>query len=624
MQKCWVHEVSRVFADRLINDEDNKWFHNLTIDLMSRSFRCALEFDDLFGENKVIMSDILKIDAPVRLYEHITDRAKLMKAIKGYLEEFNISSSVKMNLVFFEDAILHLMKILRSLRNSRGNIMLIGVGGSGKQSLLKLGSSIYQMAFKQIEIVKGYGVNNFREFIKELMFETGVQGNAITFCMTDTQILTETFLEDLNNILNTGEIPNLMAAEDKDKINNDLRNVITDARKVETTDLCQQLFIDRVREFFHIALCMSPVGDSLRVRCRKFPSLVNCCTLDWFSRWPADALLYVSRAFLKDLDLPSDEIRENISQMCMKIHTSVEDASDRFYDELRRRVYTTPKSYLDLISLYMNVLGKKRKEIGVNRSRLANGLTTLKKTNERIAQLRVDITEMLPKLAKANEELAITLTQVNKDKAIADEKDRVVSAEAEIVDKAAAEAKVIKDEADADLASALPILENAKAIVDSLDKNAIVEIKALNNPPSAVEMVMQCVMFMLGEKDLKWSSILIYIKDPGQFIKRVQTFDVTSMSEKLLKKVRDDYFKKPDFNPEIVKGKSVPAGKLCSWALALSQYQAVNKNIIPKKQKAAEMDKMLKEQQAILDKKLGELKIVKDKVAELVANADRL
>lgn len=120
-------------------------------------------------------------------------------------------------------------------------------------------------------------------------------------------------MEDLNNILNTGEIPNLMLAEDKDKIQNDLRTVITDTRKVETNDQCNTLFIDRVREYFHIALCMSPVGDTLRVRCRKFPSLVNCCTLDWFSRWPEDALLYVSRVFLKNLELPSDEIRENLA-----------------------------------------------------------------------------------------------------------------------------------------------------------------------------------------------------------------------------------------------------------------------------------------------------------------------
>jgi dynein heavy chain len=218
MQRLWANEVSRVFGDRLINSEDSKWFTDITMDMLGRSFRSALEFDDLFGEKKVIWSDILKIDAAMRLYEEVKDMPKLLKVMNTYLEEFNISSSVKMNLVFFEDAILHLMKILRALRQPRGNIMLIGVGGSGKQSLIKLGSYIYNMEFKQIEIVKGYGVNNFREYVKEMMFTTGVNGTAIAFTMTDSQILSETFLEDLNNVLNTGEIPNLMQSEDKDRL----------------------------------------------------------------------------------------------------------------------------------------------------------------------------------------------------------------------------------------------------------------------------------------------------------------------------------------------------------------------------------------------------------------------
>jgi len=126
---------------------------------------------------------------------------------------------------------------------------------------------------------------------------------------------------------------------------------------------------------------MSPVGDTLRIRCRKFPSLVNCCTLDWFSRWPEEALLFVSRAFLKNLELPSEEVRSNLAEMCMIIHTSVETISEQFFNELRRRVYTTPKSYLDLISLYLNIFDKKRVEVNANRNRLANGLTTLKNTN---------------------------------------------------------------------------------------------------------------------------------------------------------------------------------------------------------------------------------------------------
>lgn len=198
------------------------------MELLSRSFRSGMEFDDIFGERKVMWSDLLKIDASQRLYEEMKDMPKILKILGGFLEEYNISSSIVMNLVFFEDAVMHIIKILRALRQPRGNIMLIGVGGSGKQSLIKLASYIYNMEFKQIEIVKGYGVTNFRDFVKEMMFKTGITGTSIAFTMTDSQILNETFLEDLNNVLNTGEIPNLMLAEDKDKIIGDIRVAITD------------------------------------------------------------------------------------------------------------------------------------------------------------------------------------------------------------------------------------------------------------------------------------------------------------------------------------------------------------------------------------------------------------
>lgn len=82
-------------------------------------------------------------------------------------------------------------------------------------------------------------------------------------------------------------------------------------------------------------------------------------------------MLYVSSTFLKDLELPSEEVRHSLSEMCMVIHTSVEEEADLFYAELRRKVYTTPKSYLDLINLYLNTLDSKRYEYNINRNRLA-------------------------------------------------------------------------------------------------------------------------------------------------------------------------------------------------------------------------------------------------------------
>lgn len=128
--------------------------------------------------------------------------------------------------------------------------------------------------------------------MKKILFKSGVENEQISFIFTDFQIAYEGFLEDINNLLNTGEIPNLYEKKEEiDELYNSLRIL---ASKLKITDSSSErlwsLYIEKVRENLHILLCMSPVGESLRIRCRKFPSLVNCCTLDWFPPWPSDAL----------------------------------------------------------------------------------------------------------------------------------------------------------------------------------------------------------------------------------------------------------------------------------------------------------------------------------------------
>ena len=99
---------------------------------------------------------------------------------------------------------------------------------------------------------------------------------------------------------------------------------------------------------------MSPVGDQLRIRCRNFPSLVNCCTLDWFDNWPQEALRTVSEQFLtaNEMITHNTELRQGILEMFPKVHGSVQELADKFYEEQKRRVYITPKTYLDALNLF--------------------------------------------------------------------------------------------------------------------------------------------------------------------------------------------------------------------------------------------------------------------------------
>jgi len=309
--------------------------------------------------------------------------------------------------------------------------------------------------------------------------------------------------------------------------------------------------------------------------------------------------------------------------MCMLIHTSVEEKSDKFYEELRRRVYTTPKSYLDLISLYTNVLEMKRAEKNANKNRLSQGLHKLNETNSQIADLRVTLEAAAPVLKEKEITLAETLKKVAADSAEANAQEAVVLQEKEVVMVQYNEAEAIREDVESDLAAAQPELDKAKAAVNSLDKNSIVEMSSFTTPPAAVAQVMEPIMLLLDKKK-DWDHAKKEMKNTEAFLQSLKTFDVSKVTEGTLKKVRNGYISKQDFNPDFIGKKSVPAGALCRWVIALDSYQKVFKNIVPKKEKLAIVSKQAAEAKATLDEKLAQVKEVKDKVAELQAQADAL
>ena len=93
-----------------------------------------------------------------------------------------------MQLVIFGDAMLHVVKIARVLRQPSGHALLLGVGGSGRQSLTRLATFISGYLLYQIEIAKGYGMNEWRDNVKECLLVAGVKNKPIVFLFNDTQV----------------------------------------------------------------------------------------------------------------------------------------------------------------------------------------------------------------------------------------------------------------------------------------------------------------------------------------------------------------------------------------------------------------------------------------------------
>jgi len=116
-----------------------------------------------------------------------------------------------MNLVLFVQAMEHISRIARIIKQPVGSALLVGVGGSGKQSLAKLSSFILSHDVFRIVVTSSYGVESLKEDIKIMFTKTGAAGNQLLFILTDAQITNDKFLVFINDILSTGSIPELFA-----------------------------------------------------------------------------------------------------------------------------------------------------------------------------------------------------------------------------------------------------------------------------------------------------------------------------------------------------------------------------------------------------------------------------
>ena len=475
--RLWAHECMRVFHDRLIDQDDQKYFKELLIELVQAQLSQSWDYDEVFEDGHIMFGDYLKMGATGedRVYEELKDLKQFNSLLDEYLFEYNMATPVQMNLVFFRDAMEHISRLARVLRLDKGNAMLVGVGGSGKQSCTRLASHMAEYKCIGIELKKGYSIASFRDDLKALFDTAGVQGTPTTFLLVDTQIVNESMLEDVNGILNTGEVPGMYANDEKEAIMQEMRPVCEKLGIPATKDSCWNLFVKRVQNNLHIVLAMSPVGAAFSRRCRLFPSLISCTTIDWYIRWPDDALLSVAQKKFADdgTDFGTEEIAASLAEMCVIVHQSTQEMAANFFDELSRRYYITPKSYLDLIALYIDAFKEKTAEKQKAKDRLENGLNKLKECEALVEEMEKTMAALAPVLKEKAEATAELLKVVAVDQAEAEKLAVVVNGEAAVAKEQAAAVKIIADDAQADLDKALPALESAVAALSALNKNDI-------------------------------------------------------------------------------------------------------------------------------------------------------
>ena len=602
--RLWAHEATRIFHDRLTDEADREWWWGLLKELLGGYWA-----EDLRG---LLFCDFERDD---RFYAEVNDYEKVVRIAYASQDSYCKTYKQSLDLVLFRNAVEHFTRIARIIRLPRGSALLVGVGGSGRQSLSTIAAHISGIRLSKIAISKNYDLSEFRNDLRVLLMESGCHGRPIAFFVTDTQIIDEAMLEDLNNLLNTGEVPNLLQPEDVDTIIPVVGDIARERGLPDTRGALLSLFVQRCRVYLKIILAVSPVGGRFRERLRRFPSLVNCMTIDWFTAWPNEALKGVaSKTLSKIPSIQGSDLLAPLADLCVFIHQDVKQKSEEFLIEQNRHNYTTPTSYLALLASYDEMLQAFSQKTEDSLSKYSNGLQRIYSTQKIVDQLKEELRVMQPELEKASIETTALMETVESEQIEAEHLRETCKQSEEATQSIMLEAQRIKDECQAGLDIAMPAFYSAIDALKSLNKSDIIEIRSMTSPPSRVKLVIEAVQLLLNEKP-GWDSAKKMMAQSG-FIERLREYDKDNIPSTILVPLQA-FIENAEFQPDIIKKSSVAAMSLCLWVRALNHYSAVSKDIEPKKEQLRVAESELKDAQEKLEGAQEQLRAVEAKVENL-------
>ena len=649
MARLWVHESSRVIMDRLQDESDKDWFLGNVGEIAAEKF--GLNLDELIGqlhptgEGKGDMSAHRRLffgnfkgdagdeDDPAP-YLELAEVDELVPMIENKLENYNLEMKNGMDLVIFVFAVEHVSRVSRVLAMPGGNALLVGVGGSGRQSLTRLAAYMGGHKVKQIALSKNYTFTEWREDVCAVLHQAGTGKTQMVFLLSDTQIKEEAYVEDINSMLNTGQVPNVFEVDEKVAIIDEMRKILKNANDPKLPTMSnEQIFdryVQRTRDRLHIVLAFSPIGDSFRERLRKFPAIINCCTIDWFFAWPKDALLSVATYFLNDIEMDA-QIRTEVVVACQFMHDSVRVLSEKFATELKRINYVTPTSYLELIKCFKDNLSKCRKKVGDKRERYSTGLEKLASAASQVSGMQEELTAKLPILAIAKTDTDALMKTIQEKLPTVQTMKKTVTAEASEVQIVADATAKMAAECQADLAEAIPLLAGAIKALNTLKSSDITEVKAMKTPPGGVVLTMHaiCVMMKVKPDKIKdpeggnkkiddyWGPSKKHLLGDSKFLQRLKDYDKDNIPVKTMKVIRKKFTSNPAFEPAKIKTASVAAHGLCLWVRAMEAYDRVAKVVEPKKIKLKKTQAELVVTLAALEEKKTALKAVEDELTAL-------
>ena len=617
--RLWAHEALRLFQDRLISNKEKEWCDVMIDEIASNHF-AGIELSTCL-QRPILYSNWIK-----KTYES-TDREILRHFVAARLKVF-YEEQLDVPLVIFDDVLDHVLRIDNVLRHPMGHLLLVGECGTGKTVLTRFVSWINGLTVFQIKANNKYNIEQFDDDLKLLFRRVGVDGEKICFIFDESNVLSSAFLERMNALLASGEIPGLFDGDDRHQLLITCRDIYNtrDGILYDSDDEVYRKFTRIIQRNLHVVFTMNPASSDFNNRCTTSPALFNRCVVDWFGTWSPIALAQVGHAFTEQVDVgyttyqsPSQKINNNnnknnssyisselqlVTQVIKKnnnnnnfdddditlheaivasilcIHNVVKEISNKLKKSSGHQYYLSPRDYLDFIAKFITVENEKKSLLEEQQTHINHGLLKLTETQQQVLELNQDMINKKEDLNKkdidANSKLSL---MIEKQKEAEDRKNIVEKLTIEL-NTQQIEMSNRRSIVQQELSEAEPALISAKHSVENIKKNQLDELRILTKPPKYVQLTLEVVSVMIGESNTDWNNIRKTIRRED-FISTIVNFDPLSLTQIQIKNVEDNYFSIVDFDLIAVDRASKACGPLYSWAKSQIQYATILRRVKP-------------------------------------------
>uniref|UniRef100_H2M4S9 Cytoplasmic dynein 2 heavy chain 1 n=1 Tax=Oryzias latipes TaxID=8090 RepID=H2M4S9_ORYLA len=569
-----AYEARRLFRDRLVSSKDLHTFDNMLSSVIRGDWSSdALDnmadgFYVTWGCSEgTVMAPCQPLPPHGKQLGRL-DSSDLREVIQKGVMLYNRDNK-ELDLLLFWEVCDFVSRVDRVLSRLGGSLLLAGRSGVGRHTAACLVSHMHGYALFTLKICRGYTLKHFSNDLKMVMQLAGLDGQQVVLLLEDYQFVHPSFLEIVNSLLSSGEVPGLYTPEELEPLLSPLKD---SASQDGFSGPLYNYFSHRIQQNLHIVLIMDCSNSNFTINCESNPAFYRKCSVQWMEGWSESSMKKIPELLLSKTEDGGINVREKHGDLCrlfLMVHESCKEHG------------ATPSQYMAFLHVYTSLYSRKKNQLTTRQQHLQAGVSKLNEAKALVDDLKRRAAEQSALLKTKQQEADAALQEITTSMQNASDQKTEME---KIKEKMAVEVSKIEErkaKIEDELKEVQPLVDEAKRAVGNIKPEALSEIRSLRMPPDVIRDILEGVLRLMGIFDTTWVSMKSFLAKRG-VREDIATFDARNITPEIRQSVEELLNRnKASFDPKNAKRASAAAAPLAAWVKANVQYSFVLERIGP-------------------------------------------